>query len=117
MQNAVAIQDDSREFRPGEHVVAFWFESKFQWYLGVVDDVDQEGVPTISYMIRAGENNSDWVFPETAEVLRTSTEQIMGRKIPVTYQCTVRIRCKITSRELVSDLDAQVEELNYNQHN
>ena len=54
VQNAVAIQDDSREFRPGEHVVAFWFESKFQWYLGVVDDVDQEEVPIISYMIRAG---------------------------------------------------------------
>ena len=96
---------------PGEHVAAFWFASDFQWYLGVIDDIN-EGVLFVSYMIRASDRNVDWVFPETAEVFETSFEQIMARRVPVEYQCSVRIRCTISSQELISEFDTKVTELN-----
>ena len=90
MNTDVAVQDDDPNFLPGEHVVAFWFASDFQWSLGVIDNIN-EGVLSVSYMIRASDSNVDWVFPETAEVFKTSFEQIMAGHVPIEYQCSVRL--------------------------
>ena len=38
-------------------------------------------IPLVSYMI----NDSEWVFPEKAEILKT-TVQIIARKVPVDYK-------------------------------
>ena len=111
MNTAVAVQDDDPNFLPGEHVAAFWFASDFQWYLRVIDNIN-EGVLSVSYMIHASDSNVDWVFPETAEVFETSFEQIMARRVPVEYQCSVLIRCTISSQELISEFDTKVTELN-----
>ena len=96
------------EFIPGEHVVAFWLEDKFQWYLGVVDEV-VEGIPVVSYMIRSGEN---WVFPETAEVIETPLEQIIEKGVVVEYLKSVRIRCKLKSEELALYCHEKINLLN-----
>ena len=32
----------------GKHVVAFWEEKGFQWYLGVVGHFDEKGIPYVS---------------------------------------------------------------------
>ena len=69
----------------GEHVVAFWEEKDFQWSLGVVDHFGEKGIPLVSYMIRWSIRDSEWVFPEKAEILKT-TVQIIARKVPVDYK-------------------------------
>ena len=39
----------------------------------------------ISYMIQADSKRQSWTFPETAEILETSVEQITASKVKVQY--------------------------------
>ena len=69
-------------FVSGENVVAFWEDKVFEWYLWVVDSVDNEGIPLVSYMARSIINGSEWVFPETAEILKTIIDVLCESDIP-----------------------------------
>ena len=95
----------------GEHVVAFWEEKFFQWYLGVVDHFDEKGISLVSYLIRSSISDSEWVFPQKAEILKTTTEQIIARKVPVDYKYSVCIPCSIKSDDLLSTLNLIMKNL------
>ena len=110
--NNGTIDTTSETLHIGEHIVAFCNENGFQWYLGVIDHFDENDYPWVSYMIRSSLNKSEWVFPEKAEILKTTTEQIMAKKVQVDYKCSVRIRCSITSQELITTLNMKIQELN-----
>ena len=56
-------------------------------------------------MTRADMLGTSWTFPETAEVLDTSSDQILASKIKVQYSGTVRIRCQIVDEALTAQLN------------
>ena len=78
----------------------------------MVDHFDEKGIPLVSYMIRSSISDSEWVFPEKAEILKTTTEQIITRKVLVDYKCSVCIHCSIKSDDLLSTLNLKMKELN-----
>ena len=45
-------------------------------------------------------------------ILKTTTEQIIARKVPVDYKYPVRIRCSIKSDDLLSTLNLKMKECN-----
>ena len=63
-------------------------------------------------MIKSSISDSELVFPEKAEILKTTTEQIIARKAPVEYKCSVCICCSIKSDDLLSTLNLKIKELN-----
>ena len=71
----------------------------------MVDHFDEKGIPLVSYMIKSNISDSEWVFPEKADILKTTTEQIIGRKVTVDYNRSVRIRCSIKFDDLLSFLN------------
>ena len=67
----------------GEHVIAYWLERhNVRWYLGIVG-AEKSDKLLISYMTRADSKGKSWTFPETAEILETSAEQIIASKVKV----------------------------------
>ena len=97
--------DCEPNFIHGEHIVAFWFESDcVKWHLGIVEGFDKSQI-RVSYMTRSDASGTSWTFPETAEVLVTSQDQILASKIKVQYSGTVRIRCKIVDNSLIAKLN------------
>ena len=58
----------------------------------VINHVDTEGC-YIPYMTR--QTGRNWVFPEEAEVQKTTLEQVC-RDMPVAYNHSIRIRCNIS---------------------
>lgn len=46
-----------------------------RWYLGIVEAGKSEKL-LISFMVRADSKGQIWVFPEIAEILETSVQQI-----------------------------------------
>jgi len=64
------------ELKVGEHVIAFWIEgSKAIWHLGVVEDI-KNGNPIVSYMVRKDTSGKSWTYPECAEILEISQDQV-----------------------------------------
>ena len=61
-------------------------------------------------MNQADSSSKSWIFPEKAELLDTSLDQILATKIEVQYHGSVRIRCNITDKELIKELDNSVKE-------
>lgn len=60
----------------GEHVIAYQLEGYIvRWYLGIVEAGKSEKL-LISFMVRADSKGQIWVFPEIAEILETSVQQI-----------------------------------------
>ena len=55
-------------------------------------------------MVPAGGNKSSWTFPESAEVLETSIDQVMATKVKVQYLGTVRIRVTLPN-DVVKSMD------------
>ena len=78
----------------------------------MVNHFDEQGIPLVSYMIRSSISDSEWVFPQKAEILKTNSEQIIARKVPVDYKCSACIRCGIKSDDLLSTLNLKMKELN-----
>ena len=78
----------------------------------MVDHFDEKGISLVPYMIRSSISDSEWVSPEKAEILKTATDQIITRKVPVDYKCSVCIRCSIKSDEFLSTLNLKMKELN-----
>ena len=75
-------------------MIAFWIEgSKVIWHLGVVEDI-KNGNPIVSYMVRKNTSGKSWTYPECAEILETSQDQILASKIGVQYLGSVRISFK-----------------------
>ena len=93
----------------GEHVVAFWLEGNVaKWHLGVVEGV-RNGNPVVSYMVRAEGSSKPWTYPESAEILETSHDQILASKVRVQYLGSVRIRCSIVANELIDEMNSAVK--------
>lgn len=96
------ILSTNQSFEFGEHVACFWYddnESKYKWYLGVVDGINGEKVK-VSYMKRSDRKGLNWLFPEEAEINDTNTDQILMRHIQVKYTLTAMIRCVIPHNTL-----------------
>ena len=105
-----AVHSKSTPHEEGEHVVAFWYDaSSVKWYLGVVDGFNNDNV-MISYMNKADASGTSWTFPERAEVLETSPDQILASKVQVQYKGTVRIRCSIVDKDLITEMNLAVKQ-------
>ena len=59
-------------------------------------------------MSKADKKGKVQTFPECAELLETSQEQILVTKIKVQYLGTVQIRCRIISDNLIKETNAVV---------
>ena len=87
----------------GEHVTAFWVEgNKIKWYFGTVETKNKKKL-VISYMSKADKKRKVWTFPECAELLETSQEQILATKVKVQCLGTTRIHCHIISDNLIEE--------------
>jgi hypothetical protein len=64
----------------------------------------------VSYMTCADQTGLSWTFPESAEILDTSFDQILASKVKVQYLATVRIRCKIMDKSLISKMNDILQE-------
>ena len=75
-----------------------------EWYLGVVDSVDEDSV-VVSYMKRSDKQGARWLFPDKAEVHKTSPDQIFLRNIQVSYSLTAMIICELCKPTLEKIVD------------
>ena len=79
-------------------------QTMLNWFWGIVEKIEEDGL-TISYLTQASRSDSDggqsWTFPEEAEVIKTSYEQILASKVKVQYSGCVRIRCTIIDASLI----------------
>ena len=57
-------------------------------------------------MSKADKKGELWTFPECAELLETSQEQILATKVKVQYLGTVWIHCHIISDNLIKETNA-----------
>ena len=102
------------DFVLGEHVIAFWVNTNSvkQWYLGIVEKIEADGL-IISYLTQASRSSGgdqSWTFPEEAEVLKTSYEQILASQVKVQYSGSVRIRCKILDASLLLQVNHLIQQ-------
>ena len=77
------------------------------WYLGILEKNETDDM-TISYLTQASRSSGgdqSWTFPEEAEVIKTSYEQVLASKVKVQYSGSVRIRCKITDASLIHEVN------------
>ena len=89
------------QYQISEHLIAFWVEgNETKWHLGVVEGIANEN-PLVSYMMQTDTKRKSWTYPESAEVLLTSCDQILASKVKVQYLGSVRIRCNILSNDLI----------------
>ena len=99
----------------GDHVVAVWLDddgTKENWDLGVVDCFDGQNL-IVAYFIRSDARSArSWIFPEESQLVSTATSQIIAKGMQVSYQCSTRIRCEVTNKELSKELDNIVNERN-----
>ena len=68
--------------------------TEYTWYLDVIDSVEDDYL-RVSYFKRKNQAESQWTFPEEADVQDTKPEQIISKVEKVAYQCTIRIKCVI----------------------
>ena len=97
--------EDSNKLSIGEHIASFWIvDSKSEWCLGVVEGYKGDEY-VVSYLKRSDKVGCHWVYPDEADVHTTKLDQIIFRKIAVSYRCTSFIRCTIDSNtvELIND--------------
>ena len=95
----------------GEHVIAYWYKgSKIKWCLGTIEKIKLEKL-IISYMTRGDSKGQSWTFPESAELLETTVEQVIAVKVKVQYLGTVRIRCNLMSKTLASEMDILMDSI------
>ena len=100
------------DYKIGENVAVFWMDETVQWFLGVVDsNVGANGNILISYLTRSDSTGCEWIFPEDAEIIETSPEQILARNIEVEYRCSIRVRCRILSHEVIAELNRKIGEM------
>ena len=93
------------QYQLGEHIIAFWVEgNEAKWHLGVVEG-QKNNTPTVSYMVRTDPKGKSWTYPESADVLQTSCDQILAAKVKVQYLGSVRIRCVIVANELIDQMN------------
>ena len=59
-------------------------------------------------MSKADKRGKVWTFPQCAELLETSQEQVLATKLNVQYLGTLRIRCHIISDNLIEEANATV---------
>ena len=60
-------------------------------------------------MIRTDTNGKYWTYPESAEVLLNSCDQVLASKVKVQYLGSVRIRCNILSNNLIQEMNTAVK--------
>ena len=105
--HTAAVLNES-QYQLGEHVIAFWVEgNETKWYLGTVEKVVDD-VSDVSYMVCTDTRGKSWTYPESAEILTTSPEQILATKVKVQYFGSVRIRCVIVAEELIEEMNSNV---------
>ena len=102
---------ESQEFQPDEHVAVFWLDRVYEWHLGVVNSVNQDESLNILYYNHSDSTRRYWTNHED-DSYKTPKDQILCRNIKVEYMRSIKIKCKISDENLVSILDASVEELN-----
>ena len=88
----------------GQHVVVYWDEGAEvrNWYLGVIDDIDDQGNLSVSHFMKANRNDdTTWTYPERGDVQPVQREQILLAPVNVTYPLSVRrIRCVMAERDV-----------------
>ena len=112
-QKIVTLKNLADGFEVGEHVASFWLDddNTYKWYLGVITELCVDKSPNdlyVSYFIRASKSGTNWTYPEEAEIIKTNNEQIIGRRLTVSYHCYAMIRCSITQK-LAKEIDINFE--------
>ena len=116
LQDTPSVSDGDgiqKPFSVGEHVAVFWLDQVYQWHLGVVENLMEDGVLRILYLKSTDSTKRSWVCPDDTEVYNTPTEQVLMRNIRVEYFArSVRIKCRICDDSLLKTLDSSIKELN-----
>ena len=113
--NKPSLSDTDKPFTVGEHITVFWLDSVYEWHLGIVENVNQNGELDITYLKRSDQSGKYWISPEDPVIYTTLIEQVLCRNIKVSYQCSVRIKCGLSDEGLISYMDRAIESLNVNQ--
>ena len=83
-----------------------WFEdTTYEWYLGVIEHINPSNTIVVSCLIRTDTKGKKWVFTDEAQLVETEAEQILLRKIHVTYMRSLRIKCMVEGVLNLSELD------------
>ena len=75
-----------------------------RWYFGIVE-AEKSDKLFVSHMIHADSKAKSLTFPEAADILETSIEQVISSKVKVQYLGSVRIRCNLVFKTLTSEMD------------
>ena len=95
-------EHDVEDITVGEHVAAVWEDDNdgsLKWHLGVVETLCEDSSYKISYLNPTGVD-SLWVYPEEAHVCETKKEQLIAKKLVVSYSLSRRIRCTLDAKTL-----------------
>ena len=107
LQVSVQLEGEKNpiQYQLGKHLIAFWVEgNKTKSHLGVVEGTENDN-SLVSYMIRTDTKGKSWTYPESAEVLLTSCDQILASKVKVQYLGSVHIHCNILSNDLIQEMN------------
>ena len=92
----------------GEHVAVFWVEGdQCVWYLSIVDRVKNNDI-YVAHFSPTRKGKCNWTFPDETDIQQVDEEQILKRKIPVTYMQTSRIRCSI-EQHIVEEIEGELK--------
>ena len=93
------------QYQLGEHIIAFWVEgNEVKWHFQVVEGL-KNNTPTVSYMVHTDPKGKSWTYPESADVLQTSCDEIQAVNVKVQYLCSVCIWCGIVANELIDQIN------------
>ena len=82
-------------FQCGEHLVVVWYDDNcLQWYLGVVDHIEQNNI--FVWYMRSNKKGVKWLFPDKSDVRKTEPAQVLLHNIQVSYSLTSMIRCELS---------------------
>ena len=93
-------------FVAGQHIVVYWDEGADvrKWYLGVIDEVNNNRDIFVSHFIRANRyDDTTWTFPESKDLQPVHREQILIARVDVSYPLSVRhIRCIMSQQDVAT---------------
>ena len=114
VQAQPALHSENEDFFVGEHVASFWLDDDgvYRWYLGVVHSVLDETCNRllVSYFHRSNRYGTSWNYPQEEEIRATDPEQIIARRMSVSYHCFAIIRCSIDEK-VAEDIEQNLQSI------
>ena len=106
--NEALVTESPNNFKCGEHVACIWHDeeqNQLNWFLGVVDiDVGDADDVNVSYMKRTDKQGLRWLFPEEAEILKTSIKMVLMPNVTISY--TLTAMCQVNRETCISNQES-----------